>query len=532
MQAHIDTAFDFMGRLFTDYLVLTGYWALVPALLLLCALFWGLFANFLPGKDRGASAVGFVCALLAAATSALIEPGTQLFGGRFFYTFDARFAAITICVLAALWCLWTLGSGVGRTREAIALAMFSSIGASFAVAATDLIVLFLVLELASMPGYVLIGYRRYRIAGLEAALKYFLLSVLSTLIMLYGLSFLVGLAQGTTFAALNNLPDTPLTFVAVGLVLLGLLAKISAAPFHWWAPDAYEGAEPWAIAFASVVPKVAATLVAIRLILVVAASTPMLHMLLMITAIVSLIVGAFAALQQKDIRRMMAYSGVVTGGYILIALTIISLGGPYAQTAFYAAVFYVAVYALASMGVLLIAAHEGGRVSDLSGLAERNPYLAWCLVILVLSMIGVPPLVGFFAKLNLFLVAIDVGLVEIVILAVVVAVVSAFYYLRLIRAAFFGEKPAVAADVATMTSGDADEAVDADEVATAAELDSAEDSEPAATVGAVSDAIEQADCTEKSPYSTAAHITIGIIVAMIVLMGIFSHFAMNFLAGS
>jgi len=410
--------------------------------------------------------------------------------------------------------------------------MFSSIGASFAVAATDLIVLFLVLELASMPGYVLIGYRRYRIAGLEAALKYFLLSVLSTLIMLYGLSFLVGLAQGTTFAALNNLPDTPLTFVAVGLVLLGLLAKISAAPFHWWAPDAYEGAEPWAIAFASVVPKVAATLVAIRLILVVAASTPMLHMLLMITAIVSLIVGAFAALQQKDIRRMMAYSGVVTGGYILIALTIISLGGPYAQTAFYAAVFYVAVYALASMGVLLIAAHEGGRVSDLSGLAERNPYLAWCLVILVLSMIGVPPLVGFFAKLNLFLVAIDVGLVEIVILAVVVAVVSAFYYLRLIRAAFFGEKPAVAADVATMTSGDADEAVDADEVATAAELDSAEDSEPAATVGAVSDAIEQADCTEKSPYSTAAHITIGIIVAMIVLMGIFSHFAMNFLAGS
>ena len=529
MHAHIETSINLSNLFQSDASVLTGYAALAPALLLLIALFWGLFANFLPGRDRGASAVGLACALLAAAASALIEPGAQLFGGRFLYTFDARFAATAICLLAALWCLWTLGSGIGRTREAIALAMFSSIGAIFAVAAYDLIVLFLVLELATMPGYVLIGYRRYRIAGLEAALKYFLLSVMSTLIMLYGLSFVVGLAQGTTFAALANLPATPLTFVALGLVLLGFFAKLSVAPFHWWAPDAYEGAESWAIAFASVIPKVAVTLVIIRFVFTTIASAPLLHLLIMVVALVSLIVGAFAALQQRDIRRMMAYSGVVNGGYILIALTAITAGGQSAQDAFYAAIFYVIAYALASMGVLLIAAHEGGRVSDLNGLAERNPYLAWCLVILALSMIGVPPFLGFFAKLNLFLAAVNAELIELVVLAVLVAVVCSFYYLRLIRAAFFGDAPlSMGKKLADETSGSTAD----DET-----LESADDGEvghelPLGDETGEPSALQQADCTERSPYSLCAHIAIGLIVTAIVLMGILYQPVMNLLTGS
>jgi len=416
-----------------------GYAALLPLILLLIAGFWALFANLLPGKDRGASFVGLKCSVLAALGYALIEPGTTLFGGRYFYSFDARFAAVAICILAALWCLWTLGSGRGRTREAVAFAMMSTIGATIAVAATDLIVLVLALELATMPAYVLVGYRRYRIKGLEGAMKYFLLSVLTTLIMLYGMSFLVGLSASTTFAGLSGLPDTPLTLIAVGMTLLGLFAKLSAAPFHWWAPDAYEGAESWALAFAAIIPKVAVAVVLVRFTFFASHAVQAVSQLVMIMAILSMIVGSFAALMQVNIRRLVAYSGVSSAGFILFAAAVMAMGGQQAQFAFNAAIIYVIAAALASMGVLLISAHEGGKVADLSGLSERKPFFAWGMALLALSLIGVPPTLGFFAKFNIFLAAISAAQYAMVVMAVIMAVVSAFYYVRLIRASFFGE---------------------------------------------------------------------------------------------
>ena len=466
----------------------TGYAALLPLGILLVAVFWGLFANFLPGKDRGASIAGLAAALLAAGASALVTPGTELFGGRFFYTIEVRFAAVVVCVLVALWCLWTLGSGVGRTREAISLVMLSSIGALIAMAATDLIVLILALELTAMPGYVLIGYRRYRIRGLEAALKYFLLSALSTLIMIYGMSFLVGLSGSTTFEGLAQMPSEPLTLVAFGLVFFGLLAKLSAAPFHWWSPDACEGSESWAIAFASVIPKIVVVLVIARLVFIAAASVSMMNLLILFVAMASLIVGAFAALTQRDIRRMIAYSGVACAGYILVALFVVSMGGYPAQAAFYAAIFYVIAYALSAMGVLLISAHEGSKVADLSGLAQRNPFAAWSLTIFALSLIGLPPLAGFFAKLNLFLAVIEAGQIEVVVLAVLMAVVSAFYYLRLIRAAFFGEEK-------------------------------------------IEEELTDIDRIKKSPYSVYGNIAIATLVVMIIAMGILYQPIMNLLMG-
>jgi len=466
----------------------SGYAALTPLVILLLAVFWGLFANYLPGKDRGASIAGLVAALLAAVASAFVTPGTELFGGRFLYTLDVRFAAVVVCILVALWCLWTLGSGVGRTREAISLVMLSSIGAIIAMAATDLIVLILALELTAMPGYVLIGYRRYRIRGLEAALKYFLLSALSTLVMIYGMSFLVGLAGSTTFEGITQMPSEPLTLVAFGLVFFGLLAKLSAAPFHWWSPDACEGSESWAIAYASVIPKIVVVLVIARLVFIAAASVPLIHLIILMVAIMSLIVGAFAALTQRDIRRMIAYSGVACAGYILVALFVVSMGGEHAQAAFYAAIFYVVAYAISAMGVLLISAHEGSKVADLSGLAQRNPFAAFSLTIFALSLIGLPPLAGFFAKLNLFLAVIAAGQIEVVVLAVLMAVVSAFYYLRLIRAAFFGEEKIE------------EESTDVDRI-------------------------------KKSPYSVCGNVVIATLVVMVILLGILYQPIMNLLVG-
>jgi len=517
-------------------LPLTGYAALAPVGILLVGLFWGLFADYLPGRkhaNKVSAAVGFVCATLAAGTSSLIEPGTQLFGGRFWYTFDARFAAVVICVLVALWCLWTLDSGVGRTREAVSLVMAATIGAVLAVAATDIIALILVIELASMPSYILIGYRRYRVRGLEAALKYFLLSVMSTLIMIYGFSFLVGLSAGTSFAAMSenlSATDAPLIFVAFGLVLLGLFAKLSVAPFHWWAPDAYEGSEPWTLAFVSVIPKVAITLVMLRLVFTVAESVPLLSVLITLMAILSLVVGSFAALKKNDIRRMMAYSGIVNGGYVLIALAILSSGGQYVPDAFNAAIFFVVSYAIATMGVLLITAHEGGRVSDLNGLSERNPFMAWSLAILVLSMIGLPPFLGFFAKLNLFLVAIAAGQIELVVLAVVVAAVSAFYYLRLVRAAFFGkaQKDDAATEVSDDLNSDASTTDFSAPDLLAGESPKSEQDKIAAVEPS---AVELADRTEKSPYSLSGNIAIALIVLAIVVMGILYQPTMSLLIG-
>jgi len=495
---------------------LTGYAAIAPAVLLLVALFWGLFADFLPGKNRGAALVGTICASLAAAASALIEPGTALFGGRLLYTLDARFAATAICILAALWCLWTFGSGVGRTREAISLAMFSTIGAVFAVSAHDLIVLILVLELTAMPAYVLIGYRRYRIRGLEAALKYFLLSVMTSLIMIYGMSFLVGLAGGTTFAALSPMPATPLTFVAFGLVLFGLLAKLSAAPFHWWAPDAYEGAEPWAVAFASTIPKLAVTIVMIRLTFTAAPALPLLPLLLMVMAILSLIVGAFAALPQKDARRMLAYSGVVNGGFILMGMAVIALGGPNAPEAFYATALYIVAYAIASMGALLILAHEGGTIANLTGLAQRRPLHAWALAGFTLSLIGIPPLIGFFVKLNLFMVIIAAGQVEMVVLGVLMTVIGAFYYLRLVRTAFFNEKDKTAEQPA--------------EAPTPESSKKAENSPVDEALTTTTEPVPEPDF-KLSPYSITATTVIAILLTALLAMGVLFQPIMTALTG-
>ncbi|MCL2379475.1 MAG: hypothetical protein FWC81_01610 [Coriobacteriia bacterium] len=502
-----------------------GYGILLPIALLLIAAFWALFANLLPGKDRGASLVGLACSVLATLCYGFSVPGALLFGGRYFFTPDARFAAVIICLLAALWCLWTFGSGqnggLGRTREAVAFAMLSAIGAVIAVAATDIIVIILALELATMPSYVLVGYRRYRIKGLEGAMKYFLLSVLTTLIMLYGASFLVGLSASTTFAGLASLSNNALTLIAVGMVVLGMFAKMSAAPFHWWAPDAYEGAESWALSFAAVVPKVAVTVVLARLIFIISQPVPQVAEMLMVMAIFSMIVGSFAALMQVNIRRMMAYSGVSSAGFILLVIAMMAMGLDGSLFALNAAILYVAAAAFATMGVLFISAHEGSMVADLNGLSERRPGAAWALAIIAVSMIGVPPTLGFFAKLNVFLITAAAQQYALLVFAVVMVVVSAFYYIRLIRASFFGEsqkKTTVVTDAL-----DAEKEGMADSQNLAAEIEATftdADIEPATSYPA------------KTSYSPCAVAAIVLIVVVLMAAGIFHNPIMTFLAGS
>jgi NADH-quinone oxidoreductase subunit N len=416
----------------------TGYALLIPELLVLLAAFWALFAEKLPGADRGAAWVGGVASLLAAVIVAVAPLATS--GGPFprMLAFDgpARLARIVMCLLAAVWLIWTAGRGKGRVREAVALALFALLGGMLVSEARELVTLMLAIELATMPAYVLVGYRRGDSKGLEGALKYFLLSMLTTLIMLYGFSFLYGLTGTTRLSGMDLKGAGMLGMLAVLFALVGLLAKLSAAPFHFWAPDAYAGATPWTVAFVSTVPKVAGAVAIVRIVSAVAPGVALAGTVLLVVSAGSMVLGNLGALMQTDVRRMMAYSGVAHSGYLLLGVAALSRPGSAA------AVFYAIAYAIPSMGIMLITAEEGSQVTDFGGLIQRRPAMAWATVIMLFSLIGIPPLVGFFGKLSLFTAALQRGFTAVVVLAVVMSVVSAAYYLRIVRAMFFAEEPA------------------------------------------------------------------------------------------
>ena len=417
-------------------MVFKSYALLAPEVLLIIAAAWALFADRLPGRDRGAAILAAVLVACAGLITGFTEKGTALFGQKLLFTTDSRFGGVALCALVLVWLIWTAAAGRGRTAEAIALACLSLAGTLLAIQATDLIVLLLTLELSSVPVYVMVGYRKERKTGLEGALKYFLLSMLTSLFLFYGASFAFGLIGSTSLLSLATLPNEPLTAVVLIFLFVGILAKMSAAPFHFWAPDAYEGAEPWSVAFAATVPKVAVSFVVARLIMVLAQSlalAPLLKWALLIAAVLSMLVGSLGALGQKDLRRMMAYSGIVNMGYVLLSLSALSSDG------IYAALLFAVAYALPTMGILLIASSEGGRVSDLAGLSRRRPLAAASLTICALSLVGVPPLMGFFGKFFIFVAGVAGSLMPFVILMVVVSVISAFYYMRLVKAAFFDQ---------------------------------------------------------------------------------------------
>jgi NADH-quinone oxidoreductase subunit N len=386
--------------------MLSGYFHFVPEVLVVAAALAALFGEYLPAGDRGAA---FLAAALAGAAALLVVfggTGGPMVFGQVEPDGIARFARAGVAGLTAVWALWVAGRGMPgeRRRDAVALAMFAAAGGMLLSMAQDLIVMYIALELSTMPAYILMGYRRRDVSGLEGALKYFLLSMLTSIIMLYGLSFLYGISGSTAFAEISIEGAGALGLVAVLLTFVGLLAKMSAAPFHYWAPDAYAGAAPASVAFVSTVPKVAGIAVIARLLAAVAPEMPTLVSLVAVASVASMLLGNLAALPQSDLRRLMAYSGVAHTGYILMALA------PGTAAGYTAAVFYALAYAVPSMAVMLVVAEEGTEITDLAQLAARRPWLAWSMVIWLLSLIGIPPLAGFFGKLYLFGAAIDASL--------------------------------------------------------------------------------------------------------------------------
>ena len=393
----------------------------------------GLFGDKLPRANHTIAIFGSFAAGVAAVCFSL-APELQAFGNKFLYSSVTRIACVGFCVLMILWTMWISGRVKGRTREAVALAFLSLFGACMLVSIREFITFLAAFELTAMPAYVLIGYWVKRRSGLEGALKYFLFSVLTTLVMTYGISLLYA-SSGTTYMPGIDLSQAgPLGVLGLMMLMVGLFTKVSAVPFHFWAPDAYSGAPAWTMAFVATVPKAAAAISFAMITGYLFNQSEVLPLVLAVIASLSMIVGSFAALTQKDIRRIIAYSGVVNAGYTMVALVALGSAG---REAIIAALLFTLYYAISILGIIFITATEGAKVSDLAGLSKRRPAAAWSLVIFCLSLVGVPPLTGFFGKLGVFIVGFDSPYWFLVILATVCSVVSTFYYLRLVKAAFF-----------------------------------------------------------------------------------------------
>ncbi len=328
------------------------------------------------------------------------------------------------------------------------LIMLATIGMFGMVSSQDFLSLYVSLELQSLSLYVLASFRRDNRLNSEAGLKYFFLGALSSGVLLYGISLLYGFCGSTSYLAIANTFSaqgemSPAIIAGLVLVLSGVAFKISAAPFHMWTPDVYQGSATPVTALFSMAPKAAAIGVIARLMLTV--FSPVLaeaQQVLLALAMTSMLVGSFAAIAQKNMKRLMAYSSIGHIGFIVLGLAV---GGP---VGIKAALLYTVLYVLMSAGsfAVILAVYddaEGDETIDkIAGLAKSNPILAFSFAAILLSMAGIPPLVGFFAKLSVIQVALDADLFWFVVAAMILSVVSAYYYLRIIKLMYVDAAPA------------------------------------------------------------------------------------------
>jgi len=322
--------------------------------------------------------------------------------------------------------------------------LFSTLGMMMMISANDLIALYVGLELQSLALYVLAAYNRNNLRSTEAGVKYFVLGALASGLLLYGSSLIYGFAGTTTFdglaAAVGSAPTE--TGVIVGLVFLiaGLAFKVSAVPFHMWTPDVYEGAPTPVTAFFSVAPKIAALCLFLRVM-----AGPFLPMIdqwqqvLVLISVMSMLWGSVAAIQQRNIKRLMAYSSIGHVGYALIGLIVGTQEGARGM------LFYLLIYLFMNLGTFacILAMRVKGRyvedLSDLGGLSRTNPAIAMALAIFMFSMAGIPPMAGFLGKFYVFKAAVDAGMVSLAVVGLLASVIGAFYYLRLIKIMYFDE---------------------------------------------------------------------------------------------
>ena len=326
------------------------------------------------------------------------------------------------------------------------LLMFSTIGMLIMISSNNLMLMYLAIELQSLSLYVLAAIKRNSLVSAESGVKYFILGALSSGILLYGCSLIYGFTGTTSFEkiylSLNQLDDLNLGIIfGLVFILVGLAFKVSAVPFHMWTPDVYEGAPTSVTSFFAIIPKIAAITVFIRFMYV-----PFLNvieqwqMIIVFISIASMILGATAAIGQKNIKRLMAYSSIGHMGYALAGLA------PGTNTGIQSTIIYLIIYLvmnLGAFGCIFMMKRENAfceNINDLSGMSKNHPILALSFLIILFSLAGIPPLAGFFAKFYIFMAVIKSEMYILAILGLLTTVISAFYYLRIIKIIYF-DKP-------------------------------------------------------------------------------------------
>lgn len=423
----------------------------LPEIVLACSIMGLMMVGAFSPAKAALGRVSFLAILALVVTGVLIVAGGSGYktalGGLFVVDSFGFFMKLLVIVAAILALVMSDGyirrEGMARFEYPVLLC-FATLGMLMMISANNLISLYIGLELQSLSLYVIAAFQRDQLRSTEAGLKYFVLGALSSGLLLYGSSLIYGFAGTTSFDALAEAlhGGHASTGLVVGLVFLsaGLAFKISAVPFHMWTPDVYEGAPTSVTSFFAVAPKIAAMALILRVMIVpfgdMAAEW---QQIIWLISAASMVLGALAAIAQTNIKRLMAYSSIGHVGYALMGLaagTEDGIGG---------VMLYMAIYLVMNVGTfacilsMKVKDRMVENISDLAGLSKTRPGMALALMLFMFSMAGIPPLAGFFGKFFVFAAAIDAGLIYLAVIGALASVVSAFYYLRIIKVMYFDE---------------------------------------------------------------------------------------------
>ena len=430
------TSFASLAPAYPELLLAVG-----AIVVLLVSLFW-------KGISSTAVSIVAIVLLLVVLAVLLLQPATGvLFNGVFIVDGFARYMKALVLGGAAATLLISLSNskehGIDKFEYAV-LVLLATLGMMIMVSANDLMSLYIGLELQSLALYVVAAMKREDKKATEAGIKYFVLGALSSGMLLYGASLVYGFT-GTTqidqIVAAITLDSRSIGLI-FGMVFLlaGIAFKISAVPFHMWTPDVYEGAPTPVTAFFAAAPKVAAMALFIRVTTV--SFAPITHdwqQIVIFLSIASMVLAAFAAIGQNNLKRLLAYSSIGHVGFALVGLSSGTEAGVEGVAV------YMAIYIAMTVGIfacVLALRTENGPVetiSELAGLAQKRPFVAAIIAILMFSLIGLPPLAGFFAKWQVFLAAVEQNLFILAVIGVLASAVSAFYYLRIVKVMYFDE---------------------------------------------------------------------------------------------
>ena len=407
-----------------------------------------MYGAFVKNKNSSNLNVLTLLTIFIASISLLFVPDkSSIASSTFINSLLTKYIKLFILILAFL-VIYISSNYLKKNQiyffEYPVLLIFSILGMLVMISANDLIVLYISIELQSLSLYVLVALRKGSIKGSEAALKYFILGSIASAVILYGCSMVYSVVGNTNYELIKQFSDQSFDnlILSLGLVLIisGIAFKLSAAPFHMWTPDVYEGAPTSVTTVLITLPKLAALIVLVNLLLYPFQNQTITWVpIIIIISILSMAIGSISALKQDNLKRLFAFSTIANIGYVMIGLASVN------DEAIKASFLYMFIYTLATLGVfsfIMILRREDRQlvtVSDISGLSRSKPLLALSVAILLLSLAGIPPFGGFFGKLFIFTAAIEAGNLYLAIAGVIFSVISAYYYLKIIKTMYLDE---------------------------------------------------------------------------------------------